>query len=90
MNTSKHAQKRSQQRAIPPMMIDLLLQFGSTERAGTGVSKIFFDKISRRRVKAYAGPLASLLDDHLDVYAVVSDDLKVITAGHRTERFFGH
>lgn len=87
MHITKHAQTRCQQRAIPPMMIDLLLQFGSSERSGTGVSQLFFDKTSRRRVKAYAGPLASLLDDHLDVYAVVSDDLKVITTGHRTKRF---
>lgn len=87
MQLSKHAQTRSQQRAIPPLLIDLLLQFGSSKRAGCGVSKMFFDKVSRRRVMAYAGPLASILNDHLDVYAVVSDDLKVITAGHRTSRF---
>jgi hypothetical protein len=90
MQVSKHAQTRSQQRAISPMLIDLLLQFGSCERAGAGVSKMFFDKLSRRKVKAYAGPLASLLNDHLDVYAVVTDDLKVITAGHRTQRIAGH
>jgi hypothetical protein len=90
MYLTKHAQTRSQQRAIPPMLIDLLLQFGSSERAGTGVSKVFFDKASRRKVKAYAGPLARILDDHLDVYAVVSDDLQVITTGHRTERFVSH
>lgn len=87
MQVSKHAQTRSQQRAISPMLIDLLLQFGSCERAGTGVSRMFFDKLSRRKVKAYAGSLASLLNDHLDVYAVVTDDLKVITIGHRTQRF---
>lgn len=90
MNFSRHAKDRSQQRAIPPMLIDLLLQFGSCERAGAGVSKMFFDKPSRRKVKAYAGPLASLLNDHLDVYAVVTDDLKVITTGHRTQRFVSH
>lgn len=89
MNMTKHAQVRSQQRAIPPMLIDLLLQFGASERAGAGVSKVFFDKTSRRRVKAYAGPLASLLEDHLDVYAVVNDDQTIITTGHRTVRFMG-
>lgn len=87
MHLTKHAQTRSQQRAIPPMLIDLLLQFGSSERAGTGVSKVFFDKASRRKVKSCAGPLAGILKDHLNVYAVVSDDLQVITTGHRTERF---
>ncbi len=86
MQLSRHANERSQQRAIPEMMIDLLLQFGSSESAGSGVSKVFFDKTSRRRVKAYAGSLAGLLDEHLDVYAVVSSEMKVITVGHRTER----
>jgi hypothetical protein len=90
MQLTKHAQIRAQQRAIPQMLIDLLLQFGSSERSGTGVTKVFFDKTSRRKVKAYAGPLARLLDDHLDVYAVVTDDLTVITAGHRTHRFTTH
>ena len=87
---TRHAKARSQQRAIPPMLIDLLLQFGSSERAGVGVSKFFFDKASRRKVKTYAGPISSLLDEHLDVYAVVNDDLTVITVGHRTERLMGH
>lgn len=86
MQLSRHANERSQQRAIPEMMIDLLLQFGSSESAGSGVSKVFFDKTSRRRVKAYAGSLAGLLEEHLDVYAVVSSEMKVITVGHRTER----
>jgi hypothetical protein len=90
MQLTKHAQTRSQQRVIPQMLIDLLLEFGSSERSGTGVSKVFFDKASRRKVKAYAGPLARLLDDHLDVYAVVADDLTVITIGHRNQRFTTH
>lgn len=90
MQLTKHAHTRTQQRAIPPMLIDLLLQFGSSERSGAGVSKVFFDKSSRRKVKAYAGSLSGLLDDHLDVYAVVSDDMTVITAGHRIKRFAKH
>jgi hypothetical protein len=90
MSMSRHANERSQQRAIPPMMIDLLLQFGSSANAGAGVSKLFFDKVSRRRVKAYAGSLSRLLDEHLDVYAVVSADMKVITVGHRQERITRH
>jgi hypothetical protein len=90
MQLSKHAQKRAQQRAIPPMLIDLLIQFGSSERSGTGVSRMYFDKPSRKRVKVYAGILGTLLDEHLDVYAVVTDDLKVITTGHRTQRIRNH
>lgn len=90
MNVTHHANTRSQQRAIPPMMIDLLLQFGKRESAGSGVAKLFFDKPARRRVAAYAGPLASLLDEHLDLYAVVGQDMQVITVGNRFERIRRH
>ena len=87
---TKHAHTRSQQRSIPPLMIDLLLQLGATEKALGGVSKMFFDKASRRRLHAYAGPLASLLEQHLDIYAVVGDDQKIITVGHRSELIRRH
>lgn len=90
MSLSRHANERSHQRAIPELMIDLLLQFGSSESAGSGARKMFFDKTSRRRVKAYAGPIASLLNEHLDVYAIVTPEMKVITVGHRTERITRH
>jgi hypothetical protein len=73
------------------MALDLLLQFGSTESVGGGASKIFFDKAARRRLHSYAGPLAPMLDEHLDSsYAVVSQDNQVITVGHRTERIRRH
>ncbi len=90
MITSQHAKIRSQQRGIAPLVIDLLLKFGSEEPAGDGTSKIFFDKRARRRVKSYAGPLAAVIDDYLDVYAVVGADSAVITTAHRIERIHRH
>lgn len=90
MHMSQHAAIRSQQRAISQMQVDLLMQFGTSEPAGEGASKVFFDKAARRRVKSYAGPLAGLLNDYLDVYAVLSSDDKVITAAHLTERIRRH
>ena len=90
MAMTNHANTRSQQRAIPPMLIDLLLQFGKSEAAGNGVAKMFFDKQARKRVAAYAGPLARMLDEHLDLYAVVGQNQQVITVGHRLERIRRH
>jgi hypothetical protein len=90
MNMTRHANTRSQQRAIPPMMVDLLLQFGKSEAAGTGFAKMFFDRQARKRIAAYAGPLASLLGEHLDLYAVVDQDMQIITVGHRLERIRRH
>lgn len=83
---SHHAAARGQQRGIAPMVVDLLLEFGAAEPAGDGTTKLFFDKPARRRLAAYAGPMASLLAPHLDVYAVVTGDSKVVTVGHRYER----
>lgn len=90
MNMSQHAILRSQKRAIPQILIDLLLQFGTSVGAGAGASKVFFDKAARRRLKAYAGPLASLLDEHLDLYAVVASDSSIITVAHRINRIRRH
>ena len=90
MHLSEHASKRSHQRAIPPLVIDLLLKFGTSQSVGDGSSKLFFDKKSFRAVKAYAGPLARMLDEHLDLYAVVAANSTVITVAHRLERIRRH
>lgn len=86
MNLTRHASTRSQQRAIPEMMIDLLLQFGKSESSGAGFAKMFFDRRARKRLASYAGPIASLLDEHMNLYAVIDKDMKIITVGHRLER----
>lgn len=84
MKTTQHARARSQQRSIPQLLIDLLGQFGIEEKAKDGAVILFFDKAARRKVKAYVGPtLACFLEEHLDVYVIVSSDDEVITVGHR-------
>ncbi|WP_027776737.1 hypothetical protein [Paraburkholderia caledonica] len=83
---SKHAAVRLQQRGIAPLVIDLLLQFGATEKSGDGTTRHYFDKPARRRLRSYAGRLASLLEAHLDCYAVVGAEGRVVTAAHRTTR----
>lgn len=90
MNMTKHAQARTQQRGIPPLMIDLLEQFGARQKAGDGSVKVFFDKAARRHVKAHVGGLARFVDDYMDVYAVLANDATVITVGHRLEHISRH
>ena len=90
MRQSQHAESRMQQRNIPPLVLDLLMEFGASEPSGDGTSKLFFNKPSKRKLKVYAGPLAEVLEPHLDVYAVVAGDIKVITVGHRYERIRRH
>lgn len=86
---TQHARVRSQQRAISPLLLELLVRFGSSEKIVGGTCKVFFDKAARRRLHSYAGPLAQMLDQHLDLYAVLAND-KVVTVGHRLERIKRH
>lgn len=85
MKSTKHAAVRTQQRAIPPMIVDLLIGYGRAEHAGAGTVRYSFDKESRKRLHRYAGPLAGLLSEHLDCYAVVSGSGELITVAHRFE-----
>ena len=86
MKLTKHAQMRQQQRGIPPLVIDLLIDYGTVERAGEDTTKHYFDKASRRRVMAYAGRLGSLLEEYLDYYAVVGSNGQVITVAPRINK----
>ncbi len=87
---TKHAQTRSQQRGISPMMVDLLRQFGVKEPAGSGATKVFLNKEGKRKLTAYAGRLASHLQQHLDIYAVLSAEDEVITVAHRIKHIQRH
>lgn len=86
MSITQHAGLRMRQRGIPELVVDLLLQFGASERAGDGSLKYFFDKPARRKIKAYVGPMAGALEVHMDTYAVVGPAQQVITVGHRVKR----
>lgn len=86
MYVTRHAQVRQQQRGVPPMVVDLLLGFGATRYAGNGVTTHYFDKASRRKIKTYAGRLASLLEEYLDYYAIVSQDGALITVAPRIKK----
>lgn len=57
LNLTRHAEVRVRQRAIPPLAIELLVRFGSVERAPGGAAKVFFDKPARKRLAAFAGPI---------------------------------
>lgn len=85
MKTSAHANIRSQQRGIPPLVIDLLMQFGTREHDLRGAEVLYFDRRSRKKLEAYAGGLIGKLNEHLDAYAIVSGG-KVITVGARYKR----
>ncbi|MEZ5646023.1 MAG: hypothetical protein R3E94_03265 [Burkholderiaceae bacterium] len=85
MNLTKHAAKRSQQRGIPELVIDLLLRFGRRDHDHRGAEIVYFDKASRKHVERYCGSLIGKVNEHLDCYAVVADEV-IVTVGVRYER----
>ena len=47
MSLTQHAAMRLQQRAIPPIALELLERFGTEERCG-GAVRLIFDKPARK------------------------------------------
>lgn len=86
MEISNHANQRVQQRGIPPVIVDWLLKFGAVEHTH-GARKLFFDRAARKRLsKTIGAQVVDRLGDLLNVYIVVSEEARVVTAGHRFER----
>jgi hypothetical protein len=85
VHLSSHARKRAQQRRIPPLIVEWLFRFGSSETQGR-TEVLFFDKPARNRLASVVGqPIVSHLTKLLDAYAIVEGD-EVITVGHRYRR----
>lgn len=85
MELTKHAAIRCQQRAIPPLICDWLMRYGS-EVQTHGAVKRFFDREAKRRLAADVGAqVVDRLGDLLNLYLVEADS-RVITAGIRTRR----
>ena len=80
---TRHAQLRMQQRSIPSMVIDLLVDFGDSAAAGAGACSYFFSKRSWRRVCRHAGAAAKHLERWRNVYIIMSDDGVIVTAAWR-------
>jgi hypothetical protein len=83
---TKHGSTRKQQRGIPQLILDWLIEYGRvTRRRGADVYS--FDKDGRRRLRRDIGGLAyNRLEDFFDAYVVLSDDGNVITMGWRLKR----
>lgn len=82
MKATEHADVRIQQRGIPPLVVDLLLQFGRREHDHHGAEIVYFDRKSRNRIVKYSGGLIGKLNEHLESYAVLADG-NIITVGTR-------
>lgn len=85
---TKHATARLQQRSIPPIVLEWLMDYGDIQRQG-GVNRACFNKKSRRLIQQYAGSAAlPIFEKYANIYAVIAAaDDSIITVGHRTIRF---
>ena len=75
-----------QQRAIPPLMVDLLYRYGREQRQH-GATLLFLDKKSREHVKQALEDVIRRFDKLSDVYLVEADDAATtVTVGHHHSR----
>jgi hypothetical protein len=85
---TSHAQRRLQQRGIPPFVLHLLERFGSIMRCG-GAERLFFDKAAMNRLRQELGGERGLrtIERWLGVYAVIGDNGQFVTVAHKHRRF---
>jgi hypothetical protein len=84
---TKHATTRVTQRSVPPLVIELLLDYGATERS-SGAERIALTKRGRKRLARDIGSAAyEALRPLLNTSVVLSDEGPVITVAKRTKRF---
>jgi hypothetical protein len=88
---SHHAQRRMQQRAIPPCLIDWLFEFGAEAYDHHGAQIRYFDRAAKRRL-AEGVPAQEIaqFDQKLNAYLVESTDGTVITLAYRNKRLRRH
>lgn len=84
-----HAAVRMQQRGIPSWYLRLLVEHGKTTHDGHGAVLKSVSKSTRRRLRnALSRQEYARAERYFGVYAVVTPDLAVVTAAHRTNRRF--
>lgn len=85
---TRHAERRAQQRAMPPFVDRLLDEFGEEEHDGHGAIRVFFSHHSIRRMERALGHRpVTLFKRYFHAYKVESGDTgAVITRGWRTDR----
>lgn len=86
-----HARQRMQQRGIPRQAIDYVLTYGRVSHDHHGSRVVWLDKRGRARLCRDEGRcVASALDKHLNAYAVIDPEGRVVTVGHRYRRIRRH
>ena len=89
LHYSQHALVRMQQRGIPPVVLECLLDYGKVEHDHRGGAIVYLNKTARRRLERERGAArVRQLGRRLDAYAVIAADGTVVTVGHRYRRIW--
>jgi Domain of unknown function (DUF4258) len=84
---TRHAEVRMQQRGITRQTLESLLTYGAQSHDHSGATVVYFDKRARFRLLREGGRHAyQQVEKQLNAYAVVADDGRVVTVGHRERR----
>lgn len=91
LTLTHHAQARLQQRGIPALVIESLLDYGREEYDHRGSRVVYFDHRAREELRRVVSNEAyKRMERHLDAYAVVALDGEIVTVGHRCRRINRH
>lgn len=84
---SHHAQQRSQQRAIPASVIEILLDLGVVEHSKRGLEMLYFTKNGKHAAMMQMKADGMRRSDHyLNAFLIESSDGNIVTVGHRTKK----
>ena len=85
MTLTKHAEIRIQQRCIPELILELLLQYGEIEKQHAGTELIYFKPRNFNKARKHVEKMLREFDQLKDTYLVKTNkegDYLVITAGY--------
>ena len=78
-----HARRRLQQRAIPLIVIEALLDFGERRAAGHQAESVFFTRRAWRRFAAYVGAAIKCFERYRNCYLIEAGDGAIVTIAFR-------
>jgi hypothetical protein len=87
---TRHASERSSGRSIPPMIVEIIIEYGESHDAGEGARKYALTKLSMRQLRRYAGrELAKAINYYRNrnAYVVAIGD-RIITTAYSHFRLF--
>jgi len=77
---SIHFRKRAQQRSIRNFVVNYLLVYGRSYRAGRDCESVYFDRLALSEIEAINPQIYKKIEKYKNSYIIVSADGKLITA----------